>query len=127
MKIAPRTEKAGYSKFTFWHSDGTKDGQPINASTGKEGYGLTVKLDQELTEDGKTVGVFRWGKTWEKAALYDDQAAVHLLFYNPPGPARLQNDLFGVAANWAQPTTKWWLLAADGRTRDYHLAILRFR
>jgi hypothetical protein len=102
VQIAPRTEKAGYSKFTFWHSDGTKDGQPINASTGKEGYGMTVKLEHEFTDDGKKVGIIRWGKTWNKAALYDDQAAVHLLFYDPPGPAGLQHDLIGVAVNWAQ-------------------------
>ena len=120
VQIAPRTEKAGYSKFTLWHSDGTKDGKPINASTGKEGYGMTVKLDQELTDDGKTVGVIRWGKTWKKAALYDDQAAVHLLFYDPPGPAGLQNDLVGVAANWAQAS-------AEGARGEYNLeAFYRF-
>ena len=102
FQIAPKTKKAGYSKITFWHSDGTKDGKPINASTGAEGYGMTVKLDQELTHDGKLVGVVRWGKTWDKAALYDDQASVHLLLYDPPGPAGLQHDLLGFAVNYAQ-------------------------
>jgi len=120
VKIAPRTEKAGYSKFTFWHTDGTKDGQPINASTGKEGYGMTAKLEQELTEDGKTVGIFRWGKAWNKSSLYDDQAAVHLLRYDPPGPAGLQNDLVGLAANWAQAS-------AEGARGEYNLeAFYRF-
>jgi porin len=119
-KIAPRTEKAGYSKFTFWHNDGTKDGKPINASTGKEGYGMTVKLEHEFTGDGKTVGVFRWGKAWNKSALYDEQAAVHLLFYDPPGPARLQNDLVGLAVNWA-------LASAAGARGEYNLeAFYRF-
>ena len=111
---------AGYSKFTFWHSDGTKDGKPINASTGKEGYGMTVKLDQELSDDGKNVAVARWGKTWKKAALYDDQAALHLLLYDPPGPAGLQNDLLGFAANWAQAS-------AEGARGEYNLeAFYRF-
>ena len=80
----------------------TKDGQPINASTGNEGYGVTVKLEQEFTDDGKKVGIFRWGKAWNKAALYDDQAGLHFLFYDPPGSAGLQYDLIGTALNWAR-------------------------
>ena len=120
VKIAPRTEKAGYSKFTVWHNDGTKDGKPINASTGNEGYGVTVKFDQELSDDGKTVGVLRWGKSWDKSALYDEQAAVHLLLYDPPGPAGLQNDLVGLAVNWAQAS-------AAGARGEYNLeAFYRF-
>ena len=76
--------------------------QPINASTGKEGYEVTAKLEQELTDDGKKVGIFRWGKAWNKSALYDDQAGLHFLFYDPPGPAGLQHDLIGLAGNWAR-------------------------
>ena len=40
VKIWPRTENAGYSKMTLWHTDGTSDGRPINGSTGVEGLGL---------------------------------------------------------------------------------------
>jgi hypothetical protein len=75
---------------------------------------MTVKLDQELSDDRKTVGIFRWGKAWNKSSLYDDQAAVHLLRYDPPGPAKLQNDLIGVAANWAQAS-------AEGARGEYNL------
>lgn len=102
VKIAPRTEKAGYSKFTVWHTDGTKDGQPINAQNGPEGWGFTVKLEQELTGNGQTIGVFRWGKNFNEAAIWEQQAGLSFLFYNPPGPARLQNDLIGLAGNWAK-------------------------
>ena len=100
VKIAPKTKKAGFSKFTVWHTDGTKDGQPINANTGLDGWGMTVKLEQELTGDGQAVGVLRWGKTWDKAAIYDQQAGAHLLFYDPFGTAGLKNDVIGIAANW---------------------------
>jgi porin len=113
-KIAPRTEQAGYSKLTFWHSDGTEDGTPINASTGLDGWGMTVKLEQELSADGRTVGVLRWGQSWDGAAIYDNQAAAHLLFYDPPGPARLQNDLVGFAVNWVDS-------AAEGSREEYNL------
>jgi hypothetical protein len=115
-QIAPRTEKAGFSKLTVWHTDGTEDGQPINAQSGAEGWGMTVKLEQELTADGRGVGVLRWGTSWDGAAIYDNQAAAHLLFYDPPGPARLQNDLIGFAVNWVDS-------AAEGSREEYNLEV----
>jgi len=102
VKIAPKTEKAGFSKFTVWHSDGTEDGQPINASAGLKGYGMTVKLEQELTDDGQAVGVIRWGKSYDDAAIWKQQAGVHLLFYDPFGSAGLKHDLIGIAGNWLE-------------------------
>lgn len=118
IKIAPRTEKAGYSKFTIWHSDGTADGEPINASTGKEGYGVTIKLEQELTADGQAVGVLRWGKSWDKAAIYDQQAGVHLLLYDPfrASSFGLKNDVIGAAFNWIDS-------AAEGTRDEYNLEV----
>jgi len=116
FKIAPRTEKAGFSKLTVWHTDGTEDGTPINANTGLDGWGMTVKLEQELTDDGRAVGVLRWGTSWDGAAIYDNQAAAHLLFYDPPGPARLQNDLIGIAVNWVDS-------AAEGSRDEYNLEV----
>ena len=100
VKLAPITEKAGYSKVTVWHNDGTKDGRPSNANTGAEGYGVTVKVEQELSATGDIIGILRWGKSWNDSSLYNEQAGAHLLYYNPPGPARLQNDLIGIAFNW---------------------------
>jgi len=118
VKIFPRTEKAGYSKFTIWHNDGTVDGQPINASTGNEGYGVTVKLEQELTTDGQAVGVIRWGKSWDKAAIYDQQASLHLLLYDPFRASNLglKNDVIGAAFNWIDS-------AAEGTRDEYNLEV----
>ena len=63
VKILPFTENAGYSKVTFWHTDGTADGQPLNGSTGPEGWGVYIKLEQELTKDGRLIAVGRWGRS----------------------------------------------------------------
>ncbi len=104
VKIAPKTEKAGFSKVTIWHNDGTKDGQPINASTGAEGHGVTVKIEQELTDDGRAIGVLRWGKSWDGSSLYDEQVGAHFLLYDPLGTDGLQNDLIGLAINWVDAT-----------------------
>ena len=101
-KIAPRTEKAGFSKLTVWHNDGTKDGQPINASTGLDGWGVTVKLEQELTDDGQAVGILRWGMSWDDSSIYNQQAGAHFLLYDPFGPVGLKNDVVGIAANWVE-------------------------
>jgi porin len=116
VKIAPKTEKAGFSKLTLWHNDGTEDGLPINASTGKEGYGVTIKLEHEFTDDGKAIGIVRWGKAWDKSALYDQQAGVHFLLYDPPGPAGMQNDLVGIAGNWAKAS-------AEGARDEYNVEV----
>jgi porin len=102
VKFAPRTKKAGFSKFTVWHNDGTKDGKPINASTGLEGWGMTVKLEHEFSDDGQKVGIFRWGKSEDGTSLYNEQVGLHFLFYNPDALDGLQNDLIGVAVNWAE-------------------------
>ncbi len=118
FKVAPKTEKSGFSKFTVWHSDGTEDGSPINASTGAEGWGISVKLEQELTDDGKAVGVIRWGKSFDGAAIYDNQAAAHLLFYDPFDTTELglKNDVIGFAANWVDSTF-------EGTREEYNLEV----
>jgi carbohydrate-selective porin OprB len=102
FKIAPRTAKAGYSKLTLWHTDGTKDGSAINAMTGESGWGYFVKHEQELTDDGRVVGILRYGKGFEDSAFYEQQAGAHLLFYEPGFLARLKNDVVGAAFNWAK-------------------------
>jgi porin len=116
FKIAPKTENAGFSKLTVWHTDGTKDGTPINANTGLDGWGLTVKLEHELTDDGQTVGVIRWGKSFDGAAIYDNQAGVHLLFYDPFGTVGLKHDLIGIAGNWVDS-------AYAGTREEYNLEV----
>jgi hypothetical protein len=100
-KIAPRTERAGYSKLTLWHTDPTKDGQAVNGHLGPGGYGFFLKHEQELTADGRVVAVFRYGRSYNESAVYEEQIGAHFLFYNPT-LSGLQNDLLGVAVNWAQ-------------------------
>jgi porin len=102
LKIAPLTEKASYSKFTLWHTDGTSDGKAINANTGKQGWGYSAILTQELSEDGNLVAVGRYGQSFGGAAIYDQQAGIHLLQYQPFG--KFDNDVVGLAFNWINST-----------------------
>jgi len=104
FKIAPRTPKAGYSKLTLWHTDGTKDGVPLNGEAGPSGWGAMGKLEQELTDDGRAIGILRYGKSFDDSALYEQLASAHFLLYDPPGPSQLQNDLIGTAFTWAKAT-----------------------
>jgi len=66
-KLFPITENAGYSKVTFWHTDGTADGLPLNGSLGPEGWGCYLKLEQELTSDGRLIAVGRFGRSYPSA------------------------------------------------------------
>ena len=102
VKIAPKTEKAGYSKITLWHTDATEDGQPVNEHLGPEGWGFFLKHEQELSSDGNAVMVLRYGKSFNKSAFYGDQVGASFLLYNPTGVTRLENDVMGVAATWVQ-------------------------
>jgi porin len=97
VKIAPLTEKAGFSKVLLWHSDGRKDGQPLQAMTGKSGWGFSILAEQELTHDGRLVLLGRYGWS-DKAARYDQQAGVHLLYYDPFD--RMGDDMVATAFNW---------------------------
>jgi hypothetical protein len=102
VKLAPRTPKAGYSKLTFWHTDGTKDGEPANANLGPNGWGFFLKLEQELTADGRLIGIVRYGRSFNDSAAYKQLASAHLLLYDPSFIGRIRNDLVGIAFNWAQ-------------------------
>jgi porin len=104
FKVAPRTPKAGYSKFTLWHTDGTEDGLPANGSNGPSGWGIFGKYEQEMTDDGRAIVILRYGKSFEDSAFYREQASAHFLLYDPPLLHRLQNDLIGVAFNWVDAT-----------------------
>jgi hypothetical protein len=100
VKILPVTPKAGYSKFLLWQNDGTKNGQPINAMTGREGWGFAMKLEQELTSDGRAVGIFRYGRSYDDSASYKQQAGLSIVLNDPADPVRIKNDLLGVALNY---------------------------
>jgi len=103
-QIAPQTDKAGYSKLTLWHTDGTSDGQPINGSLGPAGWGFMLKLENELTADGRAIGILRYGKSYDGSALYRQLAGAHWLLYDPSFFGRINNDLMGVAINWIEAT-----------------------
>jgi hypothetical protein len=102
--VTPRTPKAGYSKLTLWHTDGTSDGQPINGMTGPSGWGFFLKHEQELSADGRVIGILRYGKSYDGSALYRQQAGVHWLLNDPHFFGSIQNDLMGVAFNWVEAT-----------------------
>lgn len=109
VKIAPRTAKAGYSKITLWHTDATEYGQAVNGHLGPEGWGFFLKHEQELSSDGRAVGILRYGKSFNESAVYEQQFGAHFILNNPTGLTKLQHDLMGVAFNWAQaniPGTK---------------------
>jgi hypothetical protein len=115
-QIAPRTEKAGYSKLTFWYTDGTEDGEPSNGMNGPSGWGFFLKLEQELTADGRLVGIARYGKSFNGSAFYDQQAGVHFLYYDPHVVGHIRNDVVGVAFNWVQPTV-------TGNLNEYNVEV----
>jgi hypothetical protein len=109
VKLLPLTKNAGYSKVTFWHNDGTKFGNAINGSTGKEGWGVFFKLEQELSADGRLIGIGRWGRSYNESALYEQLAGGHLILYDPFRRGSYEAlgfnaDVFGLAYNWVQPT-----------------------
>ena len=109
VKILPLTEKAGYSKLTFWHNDGTRNGAAINGSSGAEGWGWFFKGEQELSCDGRMIGLLRYGKSYNSSALYDELAAAHFLVYDPFDSGRYKRrgfnaDLAGFVYSWVQPS-----------------------
>ncbi len=106
VKILPFTKNAGYSKFTLWHNDGTKDGLPLNGSTGREGWGFYMKLEQELTRDGRLIAIGRWGLSEKDSALYKKLAGGHLVYYDPFNSGRydrmgFESDVCGIGYDWA--------------------------
>ena len=106
VKIAPRTEKAGYSTLTVWHNDGTRDGKPINGSNGPSGWGFFIKHEQELSDDGNNVAIFKYGKSYNDSAFYEGQITGALVFYDPHFIGTISNDAVGVSYNWIDAVTE---------------------
>ena len=98
VRLLPMTTDASYSKFGIWHNDGTSDGSAINGMTGVSGWGYYAILQQELTSDGNLVAVLRYGQGFNGSAVYDRQAGVHLVWYQPSG--WFDSEALGVAVNW---------------------------
>ncbi len=103
-KLFPLTDKAGFSTFTVWHTDGTND--PANAgdsSTGEAGWGYFVKFEQELSKTGKDIGMIRFGQSFDGAAVYKQQGSIRYVRVDPPDPFGLKDDRFGIAASYVSP------------------------
>lgn len=105
VKICPQTPKAGYSSIAVWHSDGTKNGVAINGSTGREGWGVFIKLEQELSRDGRAIGIAKWGKSFNQSAFYEQLAGGYFLLYQPFGQCSFDDDLFGIGFSWGKANT----------------------
>lgn len=60
------------------------------------------KLEQELSADGRVIGILRYGKGFDDSSLYEQQATAHFLLYDPPGPGHIQHDVVGVGLTWAK-------------------------
>jgi hypothetical protein len=97
VKIWPLTEKAGYSTFTLWHNDGTKDGSGGNGGTGKEGWGYYFLHEQELTRDGNLVAIFKYGRSMKESALWKRHANIALVMYEPSLIGTITNDSVGIS------------------------------
>jgi hypothetical protein len=106
VKIAPRTENAGFSKATVWHNPGTSDGHAINGSTGKEGWGYYLLHEQEFSKDGNTVGIFKWGQAFDGSAYFDRQASASLVLYDPHLVGTISKDATGISLNWVDPSAE---------------------
>ncbi len=120
VKIAPRTSKAGFSKLTVMHNDGTKNGKPKNANTGVPGWGVFVKHEQEITDDGRGIMVLRYGWSSNRSAIYNQQASAAFLLYDPIQGDRLSNDVIGIGYNWIEPS------ALDGQDEQNIEVFYRF-
>lgn len=117
-KILPKSENAGYSKLTVWHTDGTADGTLSNGNTGLDGWGWSVVHEHEFSNDGNIVGVGRWGTSYDDAAVFENQGALALLFYEPTG--WFDSDVVGFQYNYIDP------VGDDARIEQSFEAFYRF-
>lgn len=100
----PLTEKGGYSTFTLWHTDGTDDPEDAkDSSTGASGWGYFIKLEKELTSNGKNIGMIRFGKSFDDSAVYKEQGSIRYVRLDPADPFGLGDDHFGIAVSYVKP------------------------
>ena len=103
-RLMPLSDDAPFSTLTVWHTDGTDDpSNALDSSTGASGWGYFVKLEQEFSKDAKNIGAFRYGKSFDGAAAYKEQASIRYIRVDPPDPFGVQDDRFGIAASWVDP------------------------
>lgn len=102
-KFYPRTAKSGWSKLTIWHTNGTDNGQASNGNLGPDGWGFQIKLEQELTADGRAIGIVKYGESYNDSALYKHQGNVLFLYYDPSFIGHIRNDVVGIGLNYVDP------------------------
>ena len=109
----PQTDKAPLWRFTVWHAD-KQDNEGI-----PEGYGILTKIEQELSSDGRFIGVLNYGHSWD-AAFARNQLTGRLViedpfrFINPN--VDLAGDRLGLGASWVDP-------AVSGGRDEYNLEV----
>ena len=73
-----------------------------------------------MTADGRAIGILRYGKSYDDAAVFEEQFGAHFLLYEPRIATRLKNDVVGIAFNWLQSPE-------DGTRDEYNVeAFYRF-
>ena len=112
VDIAPHTDDPPTSKLTFWHTDGTQDGMSLNGQLGPEGWGYYALLAQELSCDGRAIGILKYGQSFNGSAAYEQQFGAHFVLKN----TKFQSDILGVALNWAQ-------LSVHATRDEYHFEV----
>ena len=80
---------------TDFASDMWKQGLEGVVSAGERGVPLYAQ------SAGRAIGILRYGRSFEKAALYEQQFGAHFLLYEPRIMTGLKNDLVGIAFTWA--------------------------
>lgn len=108
LRPFPMTDHAPHWRFSAWHADAQE------ANGNPEGYGILAKIEQELTSDGRIIGVLNWGRSWNNGAVWDQSATVRLVINEPTfgplegvffkGPASLVGDRFGIGFGWVDPS-----------------------
>lgn len=64
---------------------------------------MSVRPEQELTSDGRLIGIARWAKALKgKPAIWDQQAGVALILNEPKILGVLKDDAVGLGFNWAK-------------------------
>jgi hypothetical protein len=109
----PQTEKAPFWRFAAWHAD-EQDKEGIAS-----GYGILAKIEQELSSDGRFIGVLNYGHSWG-ASFARNQLTARLViedpfrFINPD--VDLAGDRLGLGASWVDP-------AVSGGRDEFNLEV----
>jgi hypothetical protein len=105
----PQTDNAPLWRFTTWYSDAV-DPNSVFPNGAPHGYGVLAKIEQEMSADGNNIVVLNYGKSWNAAAVYEQQATMRFVFKEPTfgslegvffdGLASLTGDRIGIGFGW---------------------------